>query len=63
MWMNGLGQAAQWYERLLVFAEGDPFEWLVREPAKTSRTESVAAVLMLVSVVVASAGILMRMLL
>ena len=63
MWMSGLDRAVQWYDWLLVFARGDPFERFVVQPAKTSRVELVAGVVMIVSVVAAAAGILARILL
>lgn len=63
MWIDVLDRGLQWYERLQVLARGDLFERLAPQPEKTSNVESIAAVLMVLSVVAAAAGILAKILL
>jgi hypothetical protein len=62
MWISVLDHGSQWFGRLLVFAQGDPFERFAPEPETTSPVE-VAAVLTVLSLVAAAAVLLARILL
>jgi hypothetical protein len=62
MWISVLDHGLQWCDRLLVFAQGDPFERFVPESEATARVE-VTAVLMVLSLIIAAAAILAKILL
>ena len=50
MWIGVLEHGLQWYDRLQAFSQGDPFERLIPQAAKTSGVESILAVIMVLSV-------------
>jgi hypothetical protein len=62
MWGSILHHALQWCDRLLIFAQGDPFERFLPEPETKSPVE-IAAVLMVLSLLAAASVILASILL
>lgn len=60
---NLLDQGLQWFERLLVFADGDTFERFTPRPARSLDVEAVGAVLMVLAVIGSAAGILAKIVL
>ena len=60
MWIYVLDHGLQWYDRLQLFANGDPFERFVPQPDRTIDIETIGAVLMVLAVVGSAGAILAK---
>lgn len=63
MWLSAIDQGLQWYDRLQVFSQGDPFERFVPQRMRTSGLETFGAIAMVLSVIGSAAAILAKILL
>ncbi|MBT1154466.1 hypothetical protein J1C56_02560 [Aminobacter anthyllidis] len=63
MWLSAIDHGLQWYDRLQIFSQGDPFERFVPQRVKTSGLETAAAICMVVSIIGSAAAIFAKILL